>query len=54
MPVEAEGFGYVYMDYTKEEVEEQFNIDMTGWWNESDTIVCAGITSVESDNSPSL
>lgn len=54
IPVEAEGFGYVYMDYTKEEVEEQFNIDMTGWWNESDTITCVGITSVESDTSPSL
>ena len=53
-PVEAEGFGYVYMDYTKEEVEEQFNIDMTGWWNESNTITCVGITSVESDTSPSL
>lgn len=52
--VEAEGFGYVYMDYTKGEVEEQFNIDMTGWWNESDTITCVGITSVESDTSPSL
>lgn len=53
-PVEAEGFGYAYMDYTKGEVEEQFNIDMTGWWNESDTITCVGITSVESDTSPSL
>ena len=53
-PVEAEGFGYVYMDYTKEEVEEQFNIDMTGWWNESNIITCAGITSAESDTSPSL
>lgn len=53
-PVEAEGFGYVYTDYTKEEVEEQFNVDMTGWWNESDTIVYAGITSVESDGNPSL
>ncbi|MDE6063013.1 MAG: hypothetical protein K2G20_00265 [Lachnospiraceae bacterium] len=52
--VEAEGFGYVYMDYTKEEVEEQFNIDMTGWWNESNAITCVGITSVESDTSPSL
>ncbi|MBD5536424.1 MAG: hypothetical protein HDQ99_12345 [Lachnospiraceae bacterium] len=54
IPVEAEGFGYVYMDYTKAEVEEGFNIDMTGWWNESDTITCVGITSVESDESPSL
>lgn len=53
-PVEAEGFGYAYMDYTKGEVEEQFNIDMTGWWNESDTITCVGITSVENDTSPSL
>lgn len=53
-PIEAEGFGYVYMDYTKGEVEEQFNIDMTGWWNESDTITCVGITSVENDTGPSL
>lgn len=54
IPVEAEGFGYVYMDYTKAEVEEGFNIDMTGWWNENDTITYVGITSAESDTSPSL
>lgn len=45
---------YAHTDYTKEEVEEQFNIDMTGWWNESDTIAYIGIISAESDESPSL
>lgn len=53
-PVEAEDMGYVSMDYTKEEVEEQFNIDMTDWWNEGDTIAYIGIISAESDESPSL
>lgn len=45
---------YTYTDYTKEEVEEQFNVDMTGWWNESDTIAYIGITAAESDENPSL
>lgn len=53
-PVEVEDIGYVSMDYTKEEVEEQFNIDMTDWWNEDDTIAYIGIISAESDESPSL
>lgn len=39
---------------SQEEIEEQFNIDMTGWWNESDTIAYTGIISAESDESPSL
>lgn len=45
---------YTYTDYTKEEVEEQFNVDMTGWWNESDTIAYIGITAAESDENQSL
>lgn len=53
-PVEAEDMGYVSMDYTKEEVEEQYNIDMTDWWNEGDTVACVGVTSAENDSGPSL
>lgn len=30
---EAEYFGYSYQDYTKAEVEEQFLVDLTGWWD---------------------
>ncbi len=41
--------GYAYTNYTKEEVEEQFNINMTDWWKESNTIAYVSITSAESD-----